>query len=160
MEAVVQTLDTLTDLIKTHPFLAGLAPEFYEFLDGCATLRRFASQQQIFHEGADADHFYLILSGEVALETFVSGWGMVTIQRVGPKQALGWSWLFPPHQWHFTATTLAPTEVISFDAEALCAKAAEDRDFRDELLTRVSRTLLERLQSTRAQLIDLYTIRR
>jgi CRP/FNR family cyclic AMP-dependent transcriptional regulator len=135
MEAVVQTLDTLTELIKTHPFLAGLAPEFYEFLDGCATLRRFASQ------------------------TFVPGCGTVTIQRVGPKQALGWSWLFPPHQWHFTATTLTPTEVISFDAEALCAKAAENRDFRDELLTRVSRTLLERLQSTRMQLIDLYTIR-
>ena len=156
----MQTLDTLTDLIKTHPFLAGLAPEFYEFLEGCATLRRFASQQQIFHEGGEADHFYLIVSGEVALETFIPGCGTVTIQRVGPKQALGWSWLFPPHQWHFTAMTLTPTEVISFDAEELCAKAAENRDFRDELLTRVSKTLLERLQSTRMQLVDLYTTRR
>jgi CRP-like cAMP-binding protein len=155
----MQTLDTLTDLIKSHPFVAGFDPDFYEYFLDCGTLRRFASQQQIFHEGGEADHFYLILSGEVALETFVPGCGTVTIQRLGPKEALGWSWLFPPHQWHFTATTLAPTEVISFDAEALRAKAAENRDFRDELLTRVSKTLLERLQGTREQLIDLYGIR-
>jgi CRP/FNR family cyclic AMP-dependent transcriptional regulator len=155
----MQTLGALTDLIKSHPFLAGLDPEFYEFFHDCATVRRFASQQQIFHEGGEADHFYLILSGEIALETFVPGCGTVTIQRLGPKEALGWSWLFPPHEWHFTATTLAPTEVISFNAEALRAKAAENRDFRDELLTRVAKTLLERLQSTRMQLIDLYGIR-
>ena len=155
----MQTLDALTNLIKSHPFLAGLDPEFYEFFHDCATVRRFASQQQIFHEGGEADHFYLILSGEVALETFVPGCGTVTIQRLGAKDALGWSWLFPPHQWHFTATTLAPTEVISFDAEALRAKAAENRDFRDELLTRVAKTLLQRLQGTRMQLIDLYGIR-
>ncbi len=155
----MQTLDTLTDLIKSHPFVAGLDPDFYEYFHDCATVRRFASQQQIFHEGAEADHFYLILSGEVALETFVLGCGTVTIQRLGPKEALGWSWLFPPYQWHFTATTLAPTEVISFNAEALRVKAAENRDFRDELLTRVSKTLLERLQGTREQLIDLYRIR-
>lgn len=155
----MQTLDALSDLIKGHPFLSGLDPYFYDFFHDCATVRRFASQQQIFHEGNEADHFYLILSGEVALETFVPGCGTVPIQRLGAGEALGWSWLFPPHQWHFTATTLAPTEVISFDAEALCKKAHENRDFRDELLTRVAKTLLERLQSTRMQLIDLYGIR-
>jgi len=155
----MQTLDALTDLVKSHPFLTGLTPEFYEFLEDCATVRRFASQQQIFHEGGDADHFYLILSGEVALETMVPGCGTVTIQRLGTGEALGWSWLFPPHQWHFTATTLAPNEVLSFDAEALRAKAAENRDFRDELLTRTVKTLLKRLQSTRMQLIHLYGLR-
>lgn len=155
----MQTLDALSTLIESHPFLSGLDPEFYEYFHDCASIRRFASQQQIFREGGEADHFYLILSGEVALETVVPGCGTVVIQRLGPKEALGWSWLFPPHLWHFTATTLAPTEVISFDAAALRAKAEENRDFRDELLTRVAKTLLERLQGTRMQLIDLYGLR-
>jgi CRP-like cAMP-binding protein len=152
----MQTLDALTSLLKSHPFLAGLTPEFYEFFHRHATIRRFASQQQIFHEGGEADHFYLILFGEVALDTLVPGCGTVTIQRLGPREALGWSWLFPPYQWHFTATTLAPTEVISFNAEALRAKAAENRDFHNELLIRVAKTLFERLQGTRMQLITLY----
>ena len=25
------------------------------------------------------------------------------VQTIGPGDALGWSWLFAPHRWHFTA---------------------------------------------------------
>jgi CRP/FNR family transcriptional regulator, cyclic AMP receptor protein len=155
----MQTLDPLENLIKEHPFLAGLSSEFCEFLCECASLRRFASHQQIFQEGGEADHFYLILTGAVSLETVVPGRGIITIQSLGPGEALGWSWLFPPYEWQFTATTRAPTEVISFDASALRAKAAGDRDFRDELLTRVAKTLFQRLQATRIQLTDAYSNR-
>jgi len=146
-------------LVVQHPFLDGLCPEFYDFFRECASLRRFRAQQEIFHEGGEADHFYLVLSGSVALETFVPGSGMATIQTIGAGEALGWSWLFPPFQWHFTATTQSTTEVISFNAAVLRAKSIENRDFRDELLTRVTKTLLQRLQATRQQLIDLYSIR-
>ena len=140
--------------IVEHPFLAGLPPKFCDFFCESASLQRFASNQQIFHEGEAADHFFLILSGKVGLETFVPGSGMTDIQTLGVGAALGWSWLFPPHRWHFTATTLAPTELISFEAAALRARAAENRDFRDELLVRMVRTLLQRLESTRMRLID------
>jgi CRP-like cAMP-binding protein len=154
----MQTMDSLLTLITEHPFLAGLRPEFCDIFQDCATVRRFASQQQIFREGGDADHFYLLLTGSVSLETFVPGCGTVTIQNIGAGEALGWSWLFPPYQWHFTATTREPTEVISLDAAALRAKAEQDRDFRDELLTRIVKTLFQRLMGAREQLIDLYRI--
>jgi CRP-like cAMP-binding protein len=131
---------------------------FDTFCD-CATIRRFASQQQIFHEGGEADHFYLIITGNVALETFVPGRGMVTNQTLGAGDALGWSWLFPPHKWHFTASTREPTEVISLNAVALRGVAEEDREFHDELVTRVARTLHQRLLGTREQLVDLYGMR-
>ncbi len=144
----------LDRLISSHPFLSELKPRFHEYFYECGSLVRFASNQQIFHEGEDADKFFLILSGKVGLETFVPGSGMTDIQSLGPGAALGWSWLFPPHKWHFTATTLAPTELICFDAASLRARAAEDRDFRDELLVRMVRTLLQRLESTRMRLID------
>src|SRR5690348_10568813 len=108
----MQTLESLEQLIAEHPFVAGLKPAFLHLLEECANVRRFGAQQQIFHEGGEADHFYLIIKGKVALETFVPGCGMVTIQTLQDGDALGWSWLFPPSRWHFTATTLAPTEVL------------------------------------------------
>ena len=155
----MQTIDSIEGLIETHPFWFGLGPAHVHFLRERATLRRFASHQQIFHEGGNADHFYLILSGKVALETFVPGAGMTTIQTLGPGEALGWSWLFPPYQWHFTARTAEPTEVVSFEAARLREKAEDDRDFRDELLTRSAKMLLNRLENTRMQLIDFYGMR-
>lgn len=155
----MQTIDSVEGLIEAHPFLFGLGSDHIHFLRECATLRRFAAHQQIFHDGGEADHFYLVLSGKVALETFVPGAGMARIETIGPGEALGWSWLFPPFRWHFTASTLEPTEVISFEAARLRDKAEEDRDFRDELLTRVSKMLLNRLENTRMQLIDVYGMR-
>lgn len=151
----MQTADTLKTLITEHPFLEGLRPEFCDFFQDCATIRRFASQQRIFNEDGEADHFYLILTGSVALETPIPECGLVTIQKLGAGEVLGWSWLFPPYEWHFTATTREPTEVISLDAAALRARAEQDRDFQDELLTRIVKTLYKRLMGTREQLVAM-----
>jgi CRP-like cAMP-binding protein len=151
----MKTTDDLDHLVLSHPFLHSLEIRFAHFYQDNATIRRFASRQPIFFEDGDADHFYLILTGSVVLQTFVPDDGMVAIQSIGPGEALGWSWLFEPYKWHFTATTAEPTEVISFDAAALRAKAADDPDFKSDLLMRTNNTLVQRLHATRRQLIDL-----
>jgi CRP/FNR family transcriptional regulator, cyclic AMP receptor protein len=152
----MKIMDALESSIMKHPFLSGLDPHFYHFFNECALLRRYEPGQEIFHEHSNAEHFYLIQSGKVALETFVPGRGMVTIQTLAPSEALGWSWLFPPLQWHFSASATEPTELIEFDAAHLREKAEENRDFGNELVRRVASVLLDRLQGTRKQLIDLY----
>jgi CRP/FNR family transcriptional regulator, cyclic AMP receptor protein len=151
--------NTLGSLVANHPFLARLNSHYYHFFAECAELKRYQPGQEIFHEGNEADHFYLIQSGKVALETFVPGCGRVTIQTLDAGEALGWSWLFSPHEWHFTATAAEPATLIAFDAAALRDKAEENRDFGNELVTRVAKTLVDRLHATRLQLIDLYGIR-
>lgn len=147
----------MDSLLKEHPFLAGLPSAFRGFLSDRAQVRRFASKQHVFDEGSEADHFYLIVTGAVRLETYVPGDGMVLIQQLGPGDALGWSCLFPPFRWNFSAFTTAPTEVLSFSALDLRAKAVEDIHFSNELLTRVSKTLLQRLQATRRSLVELHS---
>jgi CRP-like cAMP-binding protein len=154
-----EVLNGADPLIRKHPFLAGLPAGFYHFFAESASIRRFAAQQLIFQEGGEADHFYLIIAGSVALETYVPGCGMITIQEPGAGDALGWSWLFPCYQWHFSATTREPTDVLSFDARVLRANAEGNLQFHDELVTRIAKTLYQRLLGTRAQLIDLYGIR-
>ena len=155
----MKTMDRLESLIVKHPFLSGLNPHFYHFFNECALLRRYEPGQEIFHEHGNAEHFYLIQSGKVALETFVPGRGMVTIQTLEPGEALGWSWLFPPRQWHFSASATEPAELIELDAAHLREKTEENRDFGNELISRVASVLLERLQGTREQLIDVYRMR-
>ena len=152
-------LPALEELIANHPFLEGLHPRFLPILAECASLRRFGSQQQIFQEGGDADHFYLILKGKVILETAVPGCGTLQIQTLSDGEALGWSWLFPPYQWSFTAATAAPTEVISFAAPFLRGQAQGNAELANEFLKRLAKTLIQRLQFTRQTLSELYTAR-
>ncbi|HTL59403.1 MAG TPA: cyclic nucleotide-binding domain-containing protein [Candidatus Limnocylindrales bacterium] len=151
----MQPLTTLEELIGSHPFLAGLDAKFVDIFSSCGSLRRFGSRQHIFEEGAEADHFFLILSGKVNLQIVVPDHSPLSILTLGAGEALGWSWLFAPHRWLFTAMTAAPTEVISFGAAFLRQKVGQDVGFANELLRRVSNTLVARLQITRRELIEL-----
>jgi CRP/FNR family transcriptional regulator, cyclic AMP receptor protein len=150
------TTNYLEHAIVEHPFLTGINPRFIHLLEECATCLRFDADQKIFKERGDADHLYLIVTGQVAIETFVPGKGNVTIQTLGAGEAVGWSWLFPPYHWQFTARTLEPTEVIALGAAGLRERAEENRDFGHDLLMRVARVLLQRLQATRKRLVEYY----
>lgn len=124
-------------------------------LEGLATCKHFEAHQQIFESGATADKFYLIHEGKVALQTpFIAGFGVMTVQTLGAGEALGWSWLFPPHEWRFNAITLEPTDTAVFSAEDLRNQARENCYFGYDLAMRVAGILLQRLQMTRQQLID------
>jgi CRP-like cAMP-binding protein len=146
----------LKAVVAAHPFLAGTRPKVRHVFYQCATLHNFEQGQQIFCEGGEANDFYLINRGLVILEIFVPGRGMVTIQTVEPGQALGWSWLFPPHQWRFSAKAAEPTQAIAFAAKALREKAQQDHAFCYELVVRLAAVLAGRLEDMRSRLIYSY----
>jgi CRP-like cAMP-binding protein len=146
----------LKAVVEAHPFLAGTKPKVRQVFCQCARLHNFEQGQQIFCEGGEADDFYLINRGQVILEVFVPGRGMVTIQAVDPGEALGWSWLFPPHQWRFSAKAVEPTQAISFAAQALREKAQQDHAFCYELVVRLAAVLAGRLEDMRSRLIYSY----
>jgi len=152
----MQHIAGLGELIASHPFTSGLEPRFLNVFESCASLRRFSSHQSIFQEGGEADHFYLIVSGTVNLETVLVGCSRrFTIQKLGTGDALGWSWMFSPYQWSFSAVTSAPTDVISFGAGFLRETAARDSEFGHELLRRVCPLVIERLRVTRKELVQM-----
>ncbi len=110
----------------------------------------------IFSEGQDASGCWLIQSGQVTLGTHVPGQGLVVVQTLGPGDLLGWSWLVPPHYWHFTATTASSLSAIEFDTERLRALADGDPNLGYSLSLGLFEVVVARLQGTRSRLLDLY----
>ena len=41
-------------------------------------------------------------------------WRAALIETIGAGDLLGWSWMFPPYVWHFTARAIEPTTAIFF----------------------------------------------
>ena len=149
-------MKTLEDILTRHPFWNNLPPQYLPLLIECAVIERFRPGEQILKKGYDAEHFYLIRHGKVALETaYVRGEGLITIQTLGAGEALGWFWLFPPHQWHFSARAVEPTEAVVFKANALRNKAKETPAFGYDLALRVGGMILQQLQATRTRLLDM-----
>ena len=151
-------MQRLDDTIRSHPFWQGINPCYFHLLNECAAFVKFGFEQPIFRAGIKAEQFYLICSGQVALETFVPGKGAITIETLGPGEALGWSWLFPPYRWHFSARSVDLTEMVAFDVHRLRKHAEENHDFGYELATRIGQVVLKRLQATRLQLLEFYAI--
>ena len=149
-------METLEPILAQHPFLKGLEPRHLQVLVGCAANVRFDAGQFIFREGEAAKHFYIIRHGKIALEIFVPGRGPVAIQTLGEGEVLGWSWLFPPYQWHFDARALELTRAIALDGECLRGKCEGDHDLGYTLVKRFAYVIMQRLQATRLQLLDVY----
>ena len=99
----------LAVLVAKQKFFQGLAPQHLSLLTEAAMLKEFASDELIFREGDPANRFYLILDGEVALESTPKSGAPARLQTIGAQDVLGWSWLFPPYYWHFDARALQPT---------------------------------------------------
>ena len=149
-------MQTLEQLLSEQPFFKDLAPRHVKLIAGCGKNTYFDEGQFIFREGGDAGQFYLIRHGQVALEIHSPQKGPVMIQTISENEMLGWSWLFPPHRWHFDARVVRPVRATAFDGKCLRKKCDEDHDLGYELVTRFSRIIVERLQTTRLQLLDLY----
>ena len=147
---------TLEDILARHPFWNNLLPQYFPLLIECAVIERFRPGEQIFKKGYDAEHFYLIHRGKVALEAaYVPGEGLITIRTLGAGEAFGWSWLFPPHQWQFSARAVEPTEAVVFEGNALRNKAKETPAFGYDLALRVGGIMMQQLLATRMRLLDI-----
>ncbi|MGZ4962166.1 MAG: Crp/Fnr family transcriptional regulator [Limisphaerales bacterium] len=146
----------LEDAVRNHPFCAGLKASSLHVLLECASLEKYSAQQLVFSEGAEADRFYLVHKGQLALELFVPGSGVVPIQTVQEGEACGTSSLFGTYQWSFSAQTTQACELLSFPASTLREHAERDPNFERELLVRLAPVLFHRLRATRQRLIEFF----
>ena len=146
----------LEQIVSEHPFLADLAAEHCHLVTGCAKNVRFEAGSYILREGEPADEFYLIREGRVALEIYAPGKGKITFQTVGPGEIIGVSWLVPPYRWSYDARAIDRVRAISLDARCLRGKCDTDHNLGYEMMTRFVPILVQRLQATRLQLLDLY----
>ena len=143
-------------LLRDAPLFAGLDGRQLELMAGCATNVRFRDGGILFREGDTADTFYLVRHGTVALETFVPARGSFTVETIESGDVIGWSWLFPPYRWHFDARALGDVRATAFDGACLRGKSDADPALGYALMRCFAQVLIDRLQSTRLRLLDVY----
>jgi len=149
-------METIEARLRELPFFAGLAPADLELIAGCGSNVRFREDELLFQEGDRADSFFVLRHGTVALETFVPGRGSVTIETLDAGEVVGWSWLFEPYRWHFDARARSLVRATRFDGECLRAKCESDSRLGYDLMSRFAQVMIDRLQSTRLRLLDVY----
>jgi CRP/FNR family transcriptional regulator, cyclic AMP receptor protein len=149
------SMRTIDELIGQTPTFAGLAPGELEIIAGCARNEHVPAGAVLLREGEPADQFFLIRHGSVALELHAPG-GTLLVQTLSDGEVVGWSWLFPPYRWQMDGRAVTECSLVTFDGACLRGKCESDHELGYQLMSRFAANVIDRLQATRMQLIDVY----
>ena len=143
-----------TALLAAQPFLKGLSRPQLEVLADNAMEVAFPAGKMIFNEGLAANRFYIILEGEVALESAAGKKAGQLVQTIHAGDVLGWSWLFPPYSIHLSARALAPTKTIFFYGTRLREQCEQDHELGYQIMSRIAEVTIRCLQNMQARLME------
>jgi CRP/FNR family transcriptional regulator, cyclic AMP receptor protein len=147
---------TLEEILQQHALFAGAPAELIRLVAGCARNHIFRADEYLSHEGEPANEFFLIRQGKVALEINAPGHAAIIFETLGVGDFAGASWLIPPYRWVFDARAVELTRVTGIDAVCLRGKCEADHDLGYEMMKRFLPALVNRLQATRLQILDVY----
>jgi len=137
-------------------FASELAPETQKRLARLGTVQDFEADEVILHEGEDASEMGILVTGRLALRTFVPERGFVTILSVEPGDIFGWSAVLADTKAQSTVVAAESSRALVIPGEALRAALKEDHALAASLYPQVLRAVARRLRATRLQLLDLF----
>jgi CRP/FNR family transcriptional regulator, cyclic AMP receptor protein len=149
-------MKSLESILAHHPFFENLEAKYLALVTGCASNVRFEAGEFIYRQDEEANSFYIIREGKVALEVCPPEKNPITVQTVSDGEILGWAWLVPPYHWQFDAQAVELTRAIVLDGKCLRTKCGEDHTLGYELLSRLLPVIGQTMEATRLQLLDIY----
>ena len=150
------TPDAITGLLAGHPFTKGFWPDHIARLTAMAGEVQFQPGELIFHEGDHSSLFYLLVSGNVALEVTSPG-RPVRVGTLYAGEVLGWSSVTGENGKQFQARALEEVHALAFDGARLCHACEEDYAFGFRFMRAILSVMSGRLHTVRVQLLDLYS---
>jgi CRP-like cAMP-binding protein len=145
-------LETLAKL----NFLEGFPPDYLKPLAAVAQVVKVPAGEVLFREGETSPCIYLVISGKVALETWVTGKGATRIQTVGPGKLLGWTPILTQGPMTAQAIAVEPCQLVAINALQVLEACAQNPSFGIEFMRRTAMALSRRLNATRQQLLESY----
>lgn len=143
-------------LLKQQKFLDCLPQEYYALIADCSELKGFKEGAVLLKQNHHADVFFLILEGRVGLSAHLPAQGAMPIETLSAPATLGWSWLIAPYKWRFEAKALTDVSTVLVHTPCIIGKIEQDKVFGYEMYKRFIEVVVDRLQGTRLQMMDVY----
>ena len=146
----------MRDVFHNHDFFKNLPNDFIEELIQIAHLKSYKAGEYIFKEGGKAEHFFIILSGQINLELHAPSQKPIIVQSLKGEEILGWSWMYPPYEWTYDAHAVRDGQMFMIEGKALSELCEKNPECGYRLMHKFSEMMIQRLKSARIQLLDLF----
>jgi CRP-like cAMP-binding protein len=143
------TESTFLSALAEFPFSRELSAQQREVLAAAAQPFVLDAGAELARAGGLDVSFNLITQGLVALSVDWGDAGPLVVQRVGPGEIVGWSWLVPPHSWQFDAMADEEVHGYRFEGAWLRDLCERDHGVGHVLWEYVASVLASRLAATR-----------
>jgi CRP-like cAMP-binding protein len=137
-------------------FLAPATDDEARQLAAVARADDYPAGAVVFREGDRFGHFWVVVTGNVAIEIYGPDRRPRRIQTVGPGELLGWSPVLGSGAMTATARALTDVRVVALDAPGVRAVCDADPRFGYLFMKRVAGAIAARLSATRLQLLDVF----
>jgi CRP-like cAMP-binding protein len=146
----------ITKALENIPWFLDLKEPQLELLAKIASFRQVNAGEEVFHEGDREDFLYIVLEGQVSLETYVPSRGLIRTFMAEPLDIIGWSSLTPVvRQRTSNARAVIPCRLIAIEGKTLETLCEEDHDIGFIIMRRLANIVASRLLTTRLALFDI-----
>jgi CRP-like cAMP-binding protein len=149
---------TQHQILCDHAFTKGLIAEQVYALAGLASEVSFDAEELILRDGQHSRHFYMIISGSVAVELRTSAY-VVCVQALGPGDVFGWSALLTCHDTLFQVRAREATTALCLEGAALKSLFDADPVLRAEVLERALRVVAGRVRAVELRFAEMCGVR-
>jgi CRP/FNR family cyclic AMP-dependent transcriptional regulator len=146
----------LINAIQNIPWFLDLTSVQIDRLAGIASITTLAEGEILFREGDRENFMYIILEGQLSLDTYVPSQKTHCIYTADPLDILGWSSMTPVvRQRTASATAVSPLKLLRFDSVALRRMCDEDHDLGYLIMKRLANVVASQYLVNRLVLYDL-----
>ena len=133
--------------------LGYLSDEMLDKLVPIIEQRKCEGNEHVFHQGDQADHFFMVLRGKVLLEQRIGPKVTLAMSAIKPGYTFGWSAMLDEEQFTTDALCAEPTDLLSIRAKELKALFEKDHSLGFIMSQRLLRVIKKRYDTRTEQLI-------
>lgn len=151
MEASVgrSATPTVREDLQALEIFQGLPGRYLDVVAEVACRAEFDEGEHLLRQSAPCDLCYVIVDGRVGVFSEIRGRNPQRVDRLGPGELVGWSWLLAPYCWRFSALAERPTRTVALDTAELRARCEAAPGFGYPILQSMFGVVARRLEGLR-----------
>jgi CRP/FNR family transcriptional regulator len=142
------------DALKKIKFFDDYSEKQLELIAAISSIRVFKVKDILFEQYDELSDVYILLEGCLSLGISLAGEKRIHLGTLEEGQLFSWSAVFSPYISTAWVMATCPTKVLAIDAKKLNLEIERDCAFGLKTMTKIARTISQRLSDTRFQLMN------
>jgi len=142
------------DDLKKISFFNNYTDEQLEFIASISILKEHKVKEILFEQYDELSELSILLEGTLSIGIILAKEKRIHLGTIEEGQLFSWSAIFSPYIATAWIMAVTPAKVIAIDAKKLSNEIVKDCNFGFKTMSKIARTISQRLSDTRFQLMN------